>query len=231
MKDFQKVSPLKILESSTYKELGKGNLGVFIARAGDGKTSCLIHIAFDKLFRGKKLVHVSLKDAPEKVTSYYSVIFYDLVKVLNIENEYKVRALLDKNRIIFAYLKESFDLNRLRKNLKNLVKEMNFIPDALIVDGVDFVETGRDIFEGFKGVAKEFDVEVWFSALSHRHIAEVNERGIPFPCNKVDDLFGLIIQLYSTKSGVFLKLLKDHDSEGIPDVMLRLDPNNFLAME
>jgi hypothetical protein len=30
---------------------------------------------------------------------------------------------------------------------------------------------------------------------------------------------------------VFLKLLKDHDSEAIPDVMLRLDPNNFLAME
>ena len=231
MKDFQKVSPLKILESSTYKELGRGNLGVFMARAGDGKTSCLIHIAFDKLFRGEKLVHVSLKDAPEKVTSYYSVIFYDLVKVLNIENEYKVRAPLDKNRIIFAYLKESFDLNRLRKNLKNLVKEINFIPDALIVDGVDFAEGGRDIFEGFKGVAKEFDLEVWLSALSHRHITEVNERGIPFPCNNLDDLFSLIIQLNSTQSGVFLKLLKDHDSEGIPDVMLRLDPNNFLAME
>jgi hypothetical protein len=231
MKDFQKVSPLKILESSTYKELGKGNLGVFMARAGDGKTSCLIHIAFDKLFRGEKLVHVSLKDAPEKVTSYYSVIFYDLVKVLNIENEYEVQTLLDKNKIIFAYLKESFDLNRLRKNLKNLVKEINFIPDALMVDGVDFAETGRDLFEGFEKIAEEFQVEIWLSALSHRHITEVNERGIPFPCNNLDDLFSLIIQLNSTQSGVFLKLLKDHDSEGIPDVMLRLDPNNFLAME
>ncbi len=231
MKDFQEVSPLKILESSTYKKLGKGNLGVFMARAGDGKTSCLIHIAFDKLFRGEKLVHVSLKDAPEKVTSYYSVIFYDLVKVLNIENEHEVRTLLDKKRIIFAYLKESFDLNRLRKNLKNLVKEINFIPDALIVDGVDFAETGRDLFEGFEKIAEEFQVEIWLSALSHRHITEVNERGIPFPCNNLDDLFSLIIQLNSTRSGVFLKLLKDHDSEGIPDVRLRLDPNNFLVME
>ena len=170
MKDFLKVSPLKILEGSIYRELGKGNLGVLMARAGVGKTSCLIHIAFDKLFRGGRLVHVSLKDAPEKVTSYYSVIFYDLVKVLDMENEYEVRTPLDKNRIILAYLKESFDLERLRKNLKNLIEEIDFIPDTLVVDGVDFAEAGRDIFEGFKGIAKEFDLEVWFSALSHRHI-------------------------------------------------------------
>jgi hypothetical protein len=231
MKGFLEVSPLKVLEGSTYKGLGKGNLGVLMARAGVGKTSCLIHIAFDKLFRDEKLVHVSLKDAPEKVSSYYSVIFSDLVKALSIANEYEVRSLLDKNRIILAYLKESFDLNRLRKNLRNLVQEVDFIPDTLIVDGIDFAETSRDIFEGFKTIAEEFDLEVWFSALSHRHITEVNERGIPFPCNKLDDFFSLIMQLYATGSGVFLRLLKDHDSEGIPDAMVRLDPDNFLAMD
>jgi hypothetical protein len=231
MKDFLKVSPLKILEGSTYKELGKGNLGVLMARAGVGKTSCLIHIAFDRLFREEKLVHVSIKDAPEKVTSYYYVILSDLVKVLNMGNEYEVRALIDKNRIILAYLKESFDLNRLRKNLRNLVEEVDFMPDILIVDGIDFAESKRAIFEGFKGIAKEFDLEVWFSALSHRHINEVNKRGIPFPCNNLDDLFSLIIQLDSTQSGVFLKLLKDHDTERMPDAVVRLDPGNFLAME
>jgi hypothetical protein len=231
MKDFLKVSPLKILEGSTYKELGKGNLGVLMARAGVGKTSCLIHIAFDRLFREEKLVHVSIKDAPEKVTSYYYVILSDLVKVLNMGNEYEVRALIDKNRIILAYLKESFDLNRLRKNLRNLVEEVDFMPDILIVDGIDFAESKRDLFEGFKGIAKEFDLEVWFSALSHRHINEVNKRGIPFPCNNLDDLFSLIIQLDSTQSGVFLKLLKDHDTERMPDAVVRLDPSNFLAME
>ncbi|MFB0533254.1 MAG: hypothetical protein ACETVU_06250, partial [Desulfatiglandales bacterium] len=89
----------------------------------------------------------------------------------------------------------------------------------------------RDMFEGFKGMAKEFNLEVWFSALSHRHITEVNERGIPFPCNTLDDLFSLIILLYSTQSGVFLKLLKDHDSEAVPDAMVRLDPDNSLVTE
>ena len=88
MKNFMKVSPLKILEMSSHKALGRGNLGVLMARAGVGKTACLIHIAFDKLFRKEKLVHVSLEDAPEKITAYYNVIFYDLVKALEMENEH-----------------------------------------------------------------------------------------------------------------------------------------------
>ena len=231
MKDFSEVSPLRILESSAYKGLGKGNLGVLIARAGVGKTSCLINIAFDGLFRGENVVHVSLKDAPEKVTSYYSVIFSDLIKVLDIDRESEVRARLDKRRIILAYLRRSFDLTRLRESLTNLVREADFIPGALIVDGIDFALAERGVFEGFKEMAKEFDLEVWFSALSHRHISEVNERGIPFPCNKVDDFFSLIFQLQATESGVYLRLLKDHDSGPIPDAMVRLDPQNFLAVE
>ena len=102
MKDFMEVSPLKILEKSSRKGLGPGNLGVLMARAGVGKTACLIHIAFDKLFRKEKLVHISLDDVPEKISSYYNVIFHDLVKALNIENEDEIRMLFEKNRMILA---------------------------------------------------------------------------------------------------------------------------------
>lgn len=82
MKDFISVSPLKVLEKSSRKSLGTGNLGVLIARAGVGKTACLIHIAFDRIFRQEKLVHISLEEGPEKVTSYY-LVGYDLVKLLS----------------------------------------------------------------------------------------------------------------------------------------------------
>jgi hypothetical protein len=231
MKNFFEVSPLKLLEGSSHKGLGKGNLGVLMAGAGLGKTSCLIHIAFHRLFHQEKLVHVSLKDSPEKVTSYYNVIFNGLVEALDIEKEHEVRDLVDKNRIILAYLKESFDLTRLRRNLYNLVREIEFVPHTLIVDGIDFTETRRDIFEGFKRAAEEFQVEVWFSALSPKDIEEVNERGIPFPCDTLDDLFSLIIQLSSSQAGVFLTLLKDHDREPLPGDTVRLDPNTFLAIE
>lgn len=230
MKDFIEVSPLKVLEKSSQKGLGKGNLGVLMARAGVGKTACLIHIAFDRLFRKERLVHISLEDVPEKITSYYNVIFYDLVKALDMENEYEIRMLFERNRMILSYLNQSFEIGRLRRNLKNLVENIELNPDTLIVDGLDFSRADRDILEGFKEIAGEFQVEIWFSALSHRHMTEVNERGIPYPCSHVDDFFSIIVQLQPSQSGIFLKLLKDHGNEIAKDAGVRLDPNTFLVM-
>ena len=96
MDNFINVSPLKILERSYRKKLGFGNLGVLLARAGVGKTACLIHIGFDTLFREKRLVHISLEDPPEKVIAYYNTIFYDLIKALDVENENELKMVYDK---------------------------------------------------------------------------------------------------------------------------------------
>ncbi|NQT56369.1 MAG: hypothetical protein HQ551_09090 [Desulfobacteraceae bacterium] len=232
MKDFISVSPLKILEKSSRKGLGAGNLGVLIARAGVGKTACLIHIAFDKLFRQEKLVHISLEEGPEKVTSYYNVMCSDFVRALNLMDDHdEYRMLVERNRMILAYLNQSFEIERLQANLKNLAENLDFRPDVLIVDGLDFEKAERTIFEGFKQVAEELETEIWLSALSHRHITDVNERGIPYPCEQLDDLFSLILQLQPETSGIFLRLLKDHDNPTIPDISVRLDPSTFLALD
>jgi hypothetical protein len=229
MSEFHEVKPLKILEKSTRKGLGRGNLGALVARAGVGKTACLIHLALEKLFRHEKLVHISLEDNPEKVISYYRVILNDLMRILDLEDEYEIRALVERNRMILGYMNRSFQIERLRANLKNLTDRIQFAPDTLIVDGLDFVKTERTVFESFRGLAVEFQVEIWFSALSHRHIPEVNERGIPFPCSRLDDFFSIIIQLEASQAGIFLNLLKDHESGAIKDVSVKLDPNTFLA--
>lgn len=231
MKDLVSVSPLKILEKSSRKRLGAGNLGVLIARAGVGKTACLIHFAFDKIFGHEKLVHVSLEEGPEKITSYYKVVYYDLLRALNLSDDYGYRVLIDRGRMILAYLNQSFEIDRLRANLKNLAEKLDFRPDALIVDGLDFEKAERTLFEGLKEVAGEFRAEIWLSALSHRHITEVNERGIPYPCHQLDDLFSFIVQLEPDPPGMFLKLLKDHDNPAIADASVRLDPNTFLALD
>jgi hypothetical protein len=231
MKDFIKVSPLKLLELSTNKSLGRGNLGVLMSRAGVGKTACLIHIAFDKLFSNQKLVHVSLDDTPDKVTSYYNVIFSELVKALDIKDETEKRMLFERNRMILAYMHQSFEMKRLRENLRTFVDKLDFVPDCLIVDGLNFETAEKETLQGFKGIAEEFNVEIWFSALSHRHINNKNEKGIPYPCSRVDDEFSMILQLNSTPTGVFLQLLKDHGNPVKPDAYVRLDPNTFLVTQ
>ncbi len=229
--DFSRVSPLRILDQSSGGELGRGNLGVLTARAGVGKTACLIHIAFDRLFRQKRLVHISLVDVPEKVTSYYNVIFYDLIKALNLPGEQEVRAIMEQNRMILAYINRSFEIGRLRENLQNLSDHVGFRPDTLIVDGLDFSQAGREVLEGFKDVAGEVDAEVWFSAVSHRHLPETNERGIPQPLTETEDLFDIILQLMPQAGGIYLNLLKDRDTYGTPVAGIRIDPSTFLALD
>jgi len=229
IEEFFSVSPLKILEKASRKNLGPGNLGALLAWAGIGKTTCLIHIALDKIFNHKKLVHISLEEAPEKVTSYYNVICRDLMKGLRLEEKY--RELVDRNRMILAYLNRSFEIERLQGNLQNLVEKLAFKPDALIVDGLDFERVERGLFEALKELAKAFEVEIWLSALTHRHIATVNERGIPYPCDQIDDLFSIILQLQPESRGILLKLLKDHDHPMISRASIRLEPNTCLALE
>jgi hypothetical protein len=228
MKDLKSLSLVSILEKSSRLGLGRGNLGALMARAGVGKTACLIHIAIHKLLHNEKLVHITLENAPDKISSYYRVIFSDLVKALELKQSHELRALIEKNRMILAYLNQSFELQRLRDYLKNLREKVGFLPDALIVDGLDFSKTAREVLQGLKEIAVSSQVEIWFSALTHREVSGVNERGIPFPCAQVDDLFSIILLLEPMRSAVSLKLLKDHDQEGMAGASILLDPNTLL---
>jgi len=230
MKNFMKVSPLRLLDMASEKGLGPGNLGVLIARAGVGKTACLVHIAFDRIFSGDCLVHVSVDETPDKVASYYNVIFSDMAKALDIRDEEEMRLMIERNRMILSYMRGSFSVDRLRKSLKNLEQNLSFKPQAMVVDGLDFGDITRELLQDLKELSAELGTETWFSALSHRHKTERNQRGIPYPCHKFDDLFEIIIHLAPTPQGVYLRLLKDRGNPVAPDAAVRLDPNTFLVM-
>ncbi len=222
------ASPLKIMEKASRKNLGAGAMGVLIARAGVGKTACLINMALHELIENRKVVHVSLEEGPEKINAYYRILLNDLIEACNSAEDDDSRLLVEGNRVILAFVNRSFDLGRLRVQLNNLKEAAGFNPEVILVDGVDFVRAGRTFFEEFSFLAREFNVEVWLTALSHRHISEVNERGIPYPCHDLDDLFSVIIHLQPETAGLYLRLLKDHDNESVSDTRVRLTPTAFM---
>jgi hypothetical protein len=230
VRNLMKVSPLKILEGSSRRGLGQGNLGVLMAQAGVGKTACLIHIALEKILRQGKLVHISLEDIPEKISSYYNVISEDLVTALGAEDGGELRGLLERNRMILTYLNQSFEVSRLRENIRNLAESIAFVPNTLIIDGLDFACAPREVFEELKEVAAEYHLEAWLSALSSKRAFDGDETQIPSPCTHVDDLLSIVIELQSTTAGVFLRLLKDHKTPVASAVRVKLDPNTFLAL-
>jgi hypothetical protein len=230
MKDLKNLSVLRVLERSSRPGLGRGNLGVVMAKAGVGKTACLIHIAMCKLLQDEKLVHISLDNPPDKVTSYYNVIFSELVKALDIRNEQQIKASVEKNRLILSYLNQSFQIQRLKEYMKNLGEKIGHFPDTLIVDGLDFSKAERNVFEGLKEIAETSNVEIWLSALAGKDPLDVNERGIPYPCSRFDDLLSIILLLEPTQSEISVKILKHPDGYGANDVHLRLNTNTFLAV-
>lgn len=129
--------------------------------------------------------------------------------------------------MILAYLNRSFDVERLRVNLQNLAESMQFRPHIMVVDGLQFEHAEQGLFQRFKEIAQDFDMEVWFSALSHRHIKEVNARGIPYPCHGVDESFNVILQLQPESTGMLLKVLKNHDQSVPPEASVLLDPDSL----
>jgi hypothetical protein len=229
MNDYRLISPLKALDMSGGKRLGPGNLGVVMARAGGGKTACLIHIAFDKLLTGESLVHVSLDESPEKVMDYYKARFNNIMQALDIPDNFDYQGMVGESRVILAYLNETFQIQRLRDSLESLAKNIDFKLESLVIDGVDIESAGRAFIDDLKGVASDLGIEMWLSALSHQHIDKTNERGIPYPLNELDDLFSVIFQLKPDKSGLYLNLLKEHENIPEENVRLKLDPRTFLV--
>jgi hypothetical protein len=69
---------------------------------------------------------------------------------------------------------------------------------------------------------------IWISARSHRHIPDVNDKGIPYPIDSMDDLFSSIFTLEQENAGIRLKALKEKGSYKQLDTDFFLDPITFL---
>ena len=67
-KEMLNKSPIRILEKTIQGGLGKGNLAVFTARKGVGKTATLVHMAIDRILGGEKVLHLSLSDDPHHIS-------------------------------------------------------------------------------------------------------------------------------------------------------------------
>ena len=77
-KELNERSPLRLFEHSIHGGLGRGNVGVVVARHGIGKTAFLVGIALDDAMRERKVLHVSLDNTVDHIREFYDEIFMDL---------------------------------------------------------------------------------------------------------------------------------------------------------
>jgi hypothetical protein len=226
-RELNERSPVRLLESSLHGGVGGGNIAAVIARHGVGKTAFLVGVALDDLMRGRKVLHVSLEESSERVRSFYDEVFSDLAHERELEDVWKVRLEMERNRRIHCYLGDTFTVRKLRETIQFLRDHGDFHPVAIMLDGFPFDDTTPEEIDEIRAIVKDIDAELWMTAVTHRE-SDADESGYPEPLAHVAGKLDVILQMAHDTKAVHITLLKDHDNPNVSDLKLALDPTTML---
>ncbi len=225
-----KRNPLRILEQSIKKEVGKGNIGVIAARKGVGKTACLVHIATDELFDNKHIIHVSFSANTKHIIDWYEDIFEEIAKSVNLESAMDVHDEIVKNRIIMNFNQDGAKIVQIANSIKSMIKFGNFSANTIVIDGFDFNKCSIDDIRTLRSLADELGLEIWISA-SLKDTDGFDKNGIPSLLNKFIQEIAIVVYMKPENDYIRLQLVKDHDNMPVPDLHLKLDPGSLLIVE
>ncbi|MCP3982538.1 MAG: hypothetical protein GY716_24830 [bacterium] len=229
-KELNERSPLRVLEQSTHGGLGRGNLGVIVARHGVGKTAFLVGVALDDLLRERNVLHVALDVSIDRVCTFYDEIFNDLVHTQKLEDVWQARLGIERHRRIVCYAEGDFTPAKLRDGLGFWKDHGAFEPDAIIIEGHDFSTLDAPALAELKSIAGECNAEMWMSAATTR-AAERDERGVPEPVAQLVSSIDVVLGMAHDGNAVHVQLHKDHDNPVASDLRLALDPTTMLLVK
>jgi KaiC/GvpD/RAD55 family RecA-like ATPase len=223
-------SPLRILEGTVHGGLRPGELGVVMARAGQGKTAFLVHVAIDAALRERLVLHLALAQRLEHVHGWYDGLFDDLARAFGLDDREAARTVVNQHRVIQAIQETAVSAERVAQVVDLFRQAMPFTPAVIVVDGYDWGRSPAELqreLDGLKRLAAQLGAELWLSAQTHR--TEVSERPqqIVPPCDGVADLIDLALSLQPVGRHLGLRLLKGRDRAADADTHLLLDPDTL----
>jgi len=221
-------SPLRVLEESIQGGLGAGNIGILASRKGVGKTACLVHIATDKLFQNKPVIHVSYASRVDYIINWYEDIFKEIAKKRELERTIEVHDEIIKNRVIMNFKQDAAKTEQILKSLETMIKFGQFAAHTLIVDGYDFSLGSPEDLQKFKDFAGKMGTEVWFSASLKGDDPLFDEEGVPLVLERYLDEIAVLITLGFKEEYVRLNLVKCHECLSLGELPLKLDPQSLL---
>ena len=228
--ELNKRSPLRIFEKSINGGVGKGNIGVLASKKGVGKTACLVHIAMDKLFRGRHVIHVSFSSKVDHITMWYEDIFKEIAKKRELENAVEVHDEIIKNRVIMNFNQEGLETERILKSISAMIEQGHFAADAVIIDGYDYSRASKEDLKAITDFASSTDLEIWTSVSLQKN-EPYDENGIPVVLKDYLDDLAVIVTLQYEGDFVHIKAVKDHEKISPKEMELRLDPKTLLIAE
>ncbi len=224
-------SPLRILEKSIHGGVGAGNIGVIASRKGVGKTACLVHIATDKLFQDKHVIHVSFSNRTDHIINWYEDIFKEIAKKRELEAAIDIHDELIKHRVIMNFSQEGISADQIVNSLDAMISHGKFAADTIVVDGYDFTKANIEGLQKVREFAGRLGIEIWISASLKEEEPVFDEKGIPNELKSYLEEIAVLITLKYMGDYVHLKLVKDHNEVPSRDLLLKLDPKTLLIAE
>ena len=221
-------SPLRVFEKSINGGVGKGHIGVLASKKGVGKTACLVHIATDKLFRDRHVIHVSFSQKVDHIINWYEDIFKEIARKRDLEDAVDVHDEIIKNRVIMNFNSQGTTIDQVLTSLRAMITDGNFPADSVIFDGYNLGGAAQEDFDKVKAFAKEVNIEIWFSASLKGENPVFNTNGVPADLeSRINDLDVLITLKYQGDH-IHFQVIKDHDNLEPKEMMLKLDPKTLL---
>ena len=194
-----KETPWEVINELTDGGLGKGELVVFVAPAGIGKSWGLINIGANMIKKGKTVLHYTLE-----LNEAYVGLRYDSV-ITGIANQnlkhYQSQVKedlekLDGELIIKHYPTKSVSVIGLRSHIEKCIMQEKK-PDVIIVDYADLLKGyGQEkrhelegIYEDLRGMAGEYEIPVWTASQANRSALEEDV----IDASKVSESYGKVM--------------------------------------
>lgn len=230
IQELTKISPLRVFEESIGGGLGKGNLGVLVSRHGVGKTACLVHLATDKLLRGKHVIHVSFSGNVEHVINWYKEVFKAVTDDKSIDDSSSVYNNILANRVVMNFSQETVSTDKILSSLSTLINHGSFKADAIFFDGYKLTTANIEDVRKIKAFAKALNLEVWFAVSPVRKDVKVDEYGVPDTMIPYFDVIDLLVGLRFSddKEKVLMTLVKGPKGIMKQPLGVTLDPKTML---
>lgn len=222
-------SPLRVFGAAPQSGLSKGQLGVVLARAGVGKTTFLVQVGLDHLLRGASVLHVSVAQTVEQVQSRYDALLDEMTAGQTPLERESLRTELARRRMISAFADHRLWLGRIEETAEVLRERLSFKPEVVLIDGVDWEQSGTIEIAAILGGAKAYcrlrSMALWMTAQTHREVTGSHPEHVPPPCAPYASLIDTAIFLDPEEEGVQMRLL--HGKAALSAEQARLDPDTL----
>ena len=173
-----KETPWEVINELTSGGLGKGELGVFVAPAGIGKSWGLINIGAHAVKKGMTVIHYTLE-----LNEAYVGLRYDSVmtgipnqNLKHYQDQVKEELSKIKGELIIKYYPtKTTSVTGLRGHIEKCIMQGKK-PDVVIVDYADLLRGHgtekrhelEGIYEDLRGLAGEYEIPVWTASQANR---------------------------------------------------------------